>query len=306
MGLPIRPNPVDPSARPGHRLLAAGMALSLLAVPEATVPIPGGSAPCRQTAGWARQTPSLPPGLGEVSGLVTSQQYPGWSWMIRDSGNPASLYALRFQDDGTPLVREIRVAGATNVDWEDLVYRWGDPQSRLFVIESGQSGGNRFIYELPEPDPEGPSEVSFFTRYEYAYPNQANYNTESAFWFAGRLVLVTKTAPGRVYRFEDPLSTTGVNQPAYVGDLAGADRVSVARVSWDWRTIVAADHERLVVYRAPGVTRDLAALIARWSVRCEHFAPGDNVEAGDFRPVGQLGLTLIAESRSVYQTPAEL
>jgi hypothetical protein len=289
-------------------LLALSAAVVLLGQPVAILSAQAAGAPCQQTNGFVHPDPSLPAGLGEVSGLVASMQYPGWGWMIRDSGNPASLYALRLSDTGgPPVVREFPLMGARNVDWEDLVYRWGFPDGRLFIIESGQSGGNTFIYELPEPDPEGAPEIRNFTRYQYAYPNQAQFNTESAFWYAGRLVLVTKTAPvGRVYRFENPLSPDGINSPVYVGDLAGADRVSVVRVSWDWRTIIAADHQRLLVYRAPDVTRDLGALIARGTVRCELVSPGDNVEAGDFLPPGQLGLTLIAESRNIYQLPPDL
>jgi hypothetical protein len=306
---PPRAEPIGPhmKRRRPSRVLAMAAAMALFGRPLAMLPAQAAGAPCQQTGGFAQRDPSLPTGLGEVSGLVASMRYPGWGWMIRDSGNPASLYAVRLSDGGgLPVVREFPLIGARNVDWEDLVYRWGFPDGRLLIIESGQSGGNTFIYELPEPNPEGPPEIRNFTRYQYAYPNQALFNTESAFWYAGRLVLVTKTAPGQVYRFANPLSAGGINSPVYVGDLAGADRVSVVRVSWDWRTIVAADHQRLLVYRAPDLTRDLGALIARFTVRCELVSPGDNVEAGDFLPPGQLGLTLIAESRNIYQLPPEL
>lgn len=286
------------------RVLRATMAISLLALsPAIDPPVAHGAARCPSSTRAVRK-PMLPRGHGEVSGVVASMRYPGWSWMIRDSGNPASLYAVRLQDGAaTPLVREIKVTGTWNTDWEDIVYRWGSPSGHLFVLESGQSGRDTFVHEIAEPDPMGPSSVKPVARYSYAYPNGQRFNTEAAFWYAGRLVLVTKTAPGRVYRFDQGLTTGTVNVPTYVGTLAGADFVSVVRVSWDWRTIVAADHERTLVYRAPGLTRDLATLIGRPVLRCERVSTGDNVEGGDFVPPVQSGVTLVAESGRVYELP---
>ena len=66
----------------------------------------------------------LPSGSGEASGLVASSRYPGWGWMIRDSGHPPDLYAVRFPAALAPhLMRAIRVLGAANVDWEDIASR---------------------------------------------------------------------------------------------------------------------------------------------------------------------------------------
>ena len=45
-----------------------------------------------------------------------------------------------------------------------------------------------------------------------------------------RLALVTKTSPGRIYRFDD-LSPSKVNRPKFMGPLVDADRVSVVRLS---------------------------------------------------------------------------
>ena len=56
--------------------------------------------------------------------MASSVRRPGVAWMIRDSGNPASLYALRLRD-GKPWVREIKVKDARNQDWEDITYTVG-------------------------------------------------------------------------------------------------------------------------------------------------------------------------------------
>ncbi|MDQ3945473.1 MAG: hypothetical protein M3357_10050, partial [Actinomycetota bacterium] len=73
--------------------------------------------------------------------MVSSPSYPGVAWMIRDSGHPASLYALWFGPDGVADAREIPVSGATNKDWEDITYTTAaDGSGRLWVVESGQGG----------------------------------------------------------------------------------------------------------------------------------------------------------------------
>ena len=89
-----------------------------------------------------------------MSGLAASHRYPGVGWMIRDSGNPPSLYTLRLAGGAQPRVREIPVLGAENRDWEDLAYGFGpDGKGRLWIIESTQSHRDPYIYEVVEPDP---------------------------------------------------------------------------------------------------------------------------------------------------------
>src|SRR5688572_20334175 len=78
-------------------------------------------------------------GMGEASGMVASWQKRGVGWMIRDSGRPASLYSLRIAK-GRPVVREIKVLGADNTDWEDITYSVGrDGRGRLWIVESMQT-----------------------------------------------------------------------------------------------------------------------------------------------------------------------
>jgi|GEM_PF-1511785 len=263
-------------------------------------PPPGGEAgpACRPPVSVEEQSP-LPPGTGEASGAVASQRYPGLGWFIRDSGNPASLYAFRFDADGQPRVREVHVTGATNRDWEDLVY-WKRPNgpAKLLIPESGQGGGDTSIYEVPEPGP-GQTATAPAVRYRYRYPD-GKANTESAFMTGDHLVLVTKTTPGRIYRF-DALRADRVNVPLYMGELAGADRVSVVRLSPDRRTMVAASHTRAYIYEGLSPVTPVRSVVGRQPTRLKDIGVGDNVEAGDWFPVGSCRLLLLAESRHTYE-----
>lgn len=290
--------------RPGttgsRRRHAGALALILTVVPSS----PGaGAGPATAAPCPAEQTETLPPDTGEASGIAASTQFPNWGWMVRDSGHPPSLYALRFRSDGRPLLREFKVRGANNTDWEDIVYASNrDGTGRLYVVESGQSRRDHHIYKVPEPDPLGEQRTVGFRRYRYAYPGGRHFNTEAAFFHQSRLVLVTKTTPARLYRFEQLLSEQGVNVPRFVGVLRGARTVSVARVSSDGRHLVAANHNYLFVYRAGRADADLGEFTGRPPDREERIGGGgDNVEAGDFFPFQRCHFVLVAESKNVYR-----
>lgn len=260
--------------------------------------------------GAAAQTPAscppgragaLPSGTGETSGITASGRYPGWGWMIRDSGHPASIYAVRLAAGGGSVVREIRVIGADNTDWEDVAYaRNRDGTGRLYVVESGQTGRDHYVYKVPEPDPLGSETAIRFRRYRYAYPRGRHFNTEAAFFHQGRLVLVTKTSPARIYRFESLLSSRRINRPRFVGVLRGARTVSVTRVSADGQMLIAANHVHLYIYRGvPGAS--LRQFVARRPDRTVVVALDDNIEGGDFFPFRRCHLVLVAESKNVYR-----
>ena len=256
---------------------------------------------CRFPARVQAEAP-LPPGNGEASGAVASQRFRGTGWFIRDSGNPASLYSFRRDGDGSARVQEVPVTGATNRDWEDLTYAVGpDGRGRLFIIESGQSGGDQFIYEVPEPEP-GQGRTAPAKRYRYAFPDlrPSQANVESAFMVGRHLALVTKTSPGRIYRFAG-LSEGGVNRGRYMGVLADADRVSVVRLSSDRRTVVAASHTTAYVYEGLPPVTPIRGVVGKRPSRITRIDEGVNVEAGDWFPSGSCQLLLLAENRNTYR-----
>jgi len=256
--------------------------------------------PCGPSVSQPIKNPQgVPPGLGEASGLVASLRHPGVSWAHQDSGHDASVFALRFDGDGrSPWMRKIPVAGARNADWEDVSYDIGpDGVGRLYLVESG-GFGSRMIYEVREPDPDRDQSAELLGRYQYSFPD-GGATVEASFMFQGRLALVTKTYPARVYLFEAPLGANGENKPVYQGKLQDSRGISVARVSSDGGLLVTASHDWLLVYRNPK-PGTLAGFFDREPVHGGEVSSGDNVEAGDFLPAGGCRLVLVAESRTTY------
>ena len=259
---------------------------------------PQGDGHCRFPVRLQAESP-LPHGSGEASGAVASQRFSGVGWFIRDSGNPASLYAFRLDGNGAPRVREVPVTGAVNRDWEDLVYGIGpDGRGRLYIIESGQSGSDQFIYEVAEPDP-GATRTAPARRYRYDFPDLRYANTESAFMVGRHLALVTKTAPGRIYRFD--LSDGSAGRGKYMGNLVDADRVSVVRLSPDRRTMVAASHTQAFVYEGLSPVTPIRGVVGKKPNRIARIDSDVNVEAGDWFPSGSCQLLLLAENRNTYR-----
>jgi len=252
-------------------------------------------------SGAVRTAEGLPKESGEASGFAASQRYPGALWMIRDSGHPPDLYALRFNPDGVATSRVMPVAGAENRDWEDVTrFDRADGSSALWIVESGQSGSNRFVYEVPEPDPDHDVIARASARYAYAYPD-AKSNTEAAFTYDNKLVLVTKSFPARVYRFDKALSTSGVNVPTLIGELSDSRGVSVAKPSPDRHWLATATHDTLFLYRNRG-SGSLEDFLDREPFHALVFAPGDNVEAGDFDPAfGDCTMIFASEQRNSYR-----
>lgn len=282
-------------------------ALPLAALLATTGLVAAGAPESRAQAGCgsgltpATKTPDgLPRESGEASGFVTSTKYPGWAWMIRDSGHPAHLYALRVNPDGTATSREIPVSGANNRDWEDVTLATkADGTSVIWVIESGQGGSsNRQIYEIVEPDPETTTTVAA-VRYNYAFPDRRT-NTEAAFTWDNQLVLATKNFPARLYRFGE-LTTSGVNEATFVGELTDSNGISVAKPSPDRQWLVTATHERVYIYRRPTGSTGLEGFVDREPTHMVVAAPEDNVEAGDFFPAGVCDLLLLSETRNTYR-----
>ena len=277
--------------------------LPLTAVGEGAARAAGGCQAAPSSA--LRTNEGLPRESGEASGFASSRKYPGAVWMIRDSGHPNDLYALRFNGDGVATSRVMPVAGADNRDWEEVTrFDRPDGTSALWIVESGQSGSNRTIYEVPEPDPDRDVVAKASARYTYAYPDGKS-NTEAAFTYDNKLVLVSKNFPARVYRFDKPLSTSGVNVPTFVGELSDSRGVSVAKPSPDRQWLATATHDTLFLYKNRG-SGSLEDFLDREPFHAFVFAPEDNVEAGDFEPaMGNCTMIFASETRHTYRVSSE-
>lgn len=261
----------------------------------------------RESAPWtrrSRQPGGLPTGSGEMSGLASSRQYPGWVWGVRDSGNPASLYALR-QLDGRPgefSMREFPVPGLTNRDWEDLVYGEEGGKGVLYIVDAAA----KTVYKVSEPDPRAAGKPAVLGRYRYAFPDASpagtcgpKDNVEAAFLFpplTGQLHLVRKmSSPAGVYQF-DRLSEPRTNVPRLLTRLHDASCVSVAAVSADSRQLVTASHDSLRLRAGDG---GLESLLRSPTTYAASVKP-DNNEAGSFYPYGSDHFLLGAENRSTW------
>jgi hypothetical protein len=238
--------------------------------------------------------------VGEASGMVASQRYPGFYWMIRDgASNPRrdEMYAVQVDSSGNVASRPVPIPGAFNGDWEEINYSIGpDGRARLWITESGQStsmGVFDEIYEVLEPDPATATSAQLLNTYEYQYPDRS-YNTEAAFIHRGLLVMVAKVTPhARVYRFAsltpvpagvDPLdhNPRQKNIPTYIGQFGNSKDVSVVRQSPDGKLLITASHTVVHLYRSNDGSGSLRSLLGRLP-DCELKAfPEGNVEAGEF------------------------
>ncbi len=93
------------------------------------------------------------PANSEASGLAASPRTDGLIWAHNDSDGEPVLFALGT--DGS-LRGKVRLAGVTNIDWEDLAAALIDGRPMLFVGDTGDNFAQRpqrTIHVVAEPDP---------------------------------------------------------------------------------------------------------------------------------------------------------
>lgn len=91
--------------------------------------------------------------LNESSGFAPSRRAAGLLWSHNDSGGEPVIYAVGA--DGSDRGR-VRLAGATNVDWEDIASFTLDGQAYLLIADTGDNRAVRNdcrLYVIAEPDP---------------------------------------------------------------------------------------------------------------------------------------------------------
>lgn len=93
------------------------------------------------------------PALPEASGMAVSPSDPSFLWLINDSGCPATIH---LADRSGRARGVVRLAGARNIDWEDLAaFRWKG-RSWLLVADVGDNEavrkGGGSLYFVPEPE----------------------------------------------------------------------------------------------------------------------------------------------------------
>ncbi len=162
----------------------------------------------------------LPPELAESSGIVqgdpSDHRSPPFFWSHNDSGHPPELFAIDAQGE---LLGITRVAGARNVDWEELsagpcpagrAGDSGDPSRPghtdrcLYIADVGDNLEQRTdpaIYRIPEPRP-GDTVSAPAERFALELPDGPR-DIEAVYLLPGeRLFLITKgrNHPVEIYR----------------------------------------------------------------------------------------------------------
>jgi hypothetical protein len=163
------------------------------------------------------------PDLDEVSGMAASRAQPGLFWAQDDSFSGEKL--MLIQGDGTR-VATVTVAGATNVDWEDLDSFDLDGKHYLLIADTGDNGGIRkslTLYIIEEPaHPRDGDRVSPAWRLDFRWPDGARDCEATAVDAARREVLLIskKRVPPELFTL--PLGRSTKELTAHpVGTLAG-------------------------------------------------------------------------------------
>ncbi len=231
------------------------------------------------------------PDIRESSGIVASKQFEGVYWTLNDSGNPAVLYATKRNGE---LIREIKVRGTRNFDWEALGI---DNKGQLWIGDIGNNSRMRFdlnVVVVKEPNPHTETEVEIIAKYPYRYPDK-NVDAEGLFIANGIPYIVSKEQSGAVlYRF--PALKAGKKQVLErVGEFAGARLVTGAGISEDGKRLAVCTYNSLWVYH--GTDGNLAQMIQSkpWILR--HNFLGEAICFEGYN------LYLTNEARDIYALP---
>jgi hypothetical protein len=90
--------------------------------------------------------------IGEVSGIAVSFIHEDVVWVINDSGNSASVYALNPKGEG---MGTLSIQGVSNNDWEDLASFEYKGKPYILIADVGDNFTKReayFLHLIEEPD----------------------------------------------------------------------------------------------------------------------------------------------------------
>jgi hypothetical protein len=200
---------------------------------------------------------SLPPGLDESSGVVVGRRDPTMLWTHNDSGWPAEIFSITPAGE---LIARIPVAGADNIDWEDLA--WGPcPEGEcLYIGDIGDNSAVRnsiTVYRLPEPDPRA-AEARVSARFDMRYPDGPR-DAEGLFVTPeGVLYIVSKgngSARPALYRYPGELRAGETVELQLVTPLSDGppellDRLTAADISPSGEWVGIRSYRELTFHRA--------------------------------------------------------
>ena len=106
--------------------------------------------------------------IDEASGLARSQRDPNVLWVVNDDG-PSVLHAI---DTTGGMLGRVKIADASNRDWEDMASFTLDGVPYLLLADIGDNDGDRKdvrFYVVEEPDP-AEKKVDYAWRVDFSYP----------------------------------------------------------------------------------------------------------------------------------------
>ncbi len=206
-----------------------------------------------------------PAGSKEVSGIVTSRQWPGTFWVHNDSGDETRIYPVDRHGRLKKSARSadspgVRVAGVINSDWEDITV---DASGNVIIADVGNNSNGRrdlALHYVVEPEPTA-GFTGVLKSYFFRYPGQKtwpatkddfNYDCEGIFTKGDTIYLVTKRRSDtltRLYRLDDP-RTGVVNVLTPVADFDVRGRATAADATPDGRRMAVLTYDAVWLFEA--------------------------------------------------------
>jgi hypothetical protein len=208
--------------------------------------------------------------LVESSGIAPSHRVRGVFWTHNDSGDKPRLYATDSAGDD---LGSVVVAGAANVDWEDLGSGPCPAHGGwcLYPADIGDNGRDRnhiVVYRLAEPTPPGGSadtlrRVPLESATRLRYPDRPHNAEAIAIEPSGRILIITKELRRRPFVFTAP-PRTSPQRPGEVDTLRLVGRLDLvpsvprmrlvtgASVSPDGTVLVVRTYSTLHFFRLRG------------------------------------------------------
>ena len=248
----------------------------------------------------------------EHSGIVKSRNWPDLFWMHNDSGDEPRIYPVHRNGQVEKSEREpenpgVTIAGAINVDWEDITV---DDRGRVIVADVGNNRNDRrdmVLYIVPEPAPLA-ERTTFVKRLFFRYPGQNefpapkddfNYDCEAIFTIGDAIYLCSKHRSDtltKLYRL-DPNSNEEVQTAELVDSFDILDQATGADATPDGKRIVINTYEDLWLFDVTDPEHPLSGPVKRLS-----FENDDDVEAVCFADDETLIIGAEAAGR-IYEVP---
>ena len=198
----------------------------------------------------------------ELSGIVRSKSNKNVFWIHNDSGDKPRVFAIDsagkfYMSDRYKNQEGIEIAGATNVDWEDITM---DNKGNLVVADLGNNGNDRkdlVLYVIPEPSPLA-SNTTFLKKIFVKYPDQKvfnkstdfNFDCEAIFYADNKIHMLSKNRSNtftKLYRL-DQEKTEEVNTLTLVDKFNIGGKVTAADASEDGNKLVVITYQAIWMF----------------------------------------------------------